>query len=129
MKVRWLLGSGRRFGGCCGGHGDKRKPPGPGGPGFRPGFGPGMGGGPMMLLMNPQVQKELGLTEEQLRKTSRSWSQLDGTVAREVPRPGDLPPEERRQRMATLMEEARAQAEEALKPVVDGRAVKAAAAD
>lgn len=123
MKVRWLLALGVVLA-VVGLGTAQAQPPGPGGPGFRPGFGPGMGGGPVMLLMNPQVQKELGLTEEQIGKLREVGRSLMEQSRERFQGLRDLSPEERRQRMAALMEEARAQAEEALKPVLTAEQLK-----
>lgn len=83
--------------------------PGPGGPGGRRGMGPGMGFGPGMgggfgLLMIPDVQKELGITEQQMQQIQQLMMQQREQMQVLMQQMRDATPEQRQQLMQQAMQ-------------------------
>ncbi|MCS6829270.1 MAG: hypothetical protein RMM08_06810 [Armatimonadota bacterium] len=81
--------------------------PGPGGPGGRRGMGPGMGfgmGGGFGLLMMPEVQKEIGLTEQQMQQIQQLMVQQREQMQTLMPQLRDATPEQRQQLMQQAMQ-------------------------
>ncbi len=84
-------------------------PGGPGGPGGRRGMGPGMGfgmgfgmGGGFGLLMMPEVQKEIGLTEQQMQQIQQLMMEQREQMQALMQQMRDATPEQRQK----LMEQA-----------------------
>ncbi len=72
----------------------------------RGGFGMGMGGGgAMMVLRNPDVHKELKLSEEQVGKLTALAEELQGSMQDRFQGLQDLSPEERRDAMMKMQKE------------------------
>ena len=124
MRVRWMMVMVLAVGMCLTATVLAQPPAGqrPGQfPGQFPGFGFGFGGGfggLLGLLRNEQVQRELGITAEQRAKLEEVGRQLMEQGRQQFQGMRDLSPEERRQRMAQVMEETRARVEEAVKPIL-----------
>jgi Spy/CpxP family protein refolding chaperone len=83
--------------------------PGPGGPGGRRGMGPGMGfgfgmGGGFGLLMMPEVQKELNITEQQMQQIGQLMAQQREQMQALMQQMRDATPEQRQQLMQQAMQ-------------------------
>jgi len=82
--------------------------PSPGGPGGRRGMGPGMGFGFGMgsgfgLLMMPEVQREIGLTQQQLQQIQQLMMQQREQMREMMQQMGAATPEQRQQLMQQAM--------------------------
>lgn len=83
--------------------------PGPGGPGGRRGMGPGMFpgfgmGGGFGLLMMPEVQKELGITEQQRQQIGQLMMEQREQMQALMQQMRDATPEQRQQLMQQAMQ-------------------------
>lgn len=81
----------------------------------RGGFGRGGMGGPLMLLQNPGVQKELNLTDEQKDKIKEAAQPVQEKMRSAFQGLQDLSPDERRTKMQELQKEMTAASTEAMK--------------
>ncbi|MCS7237646.1 MAG: hypothetical protein NZ899_05170 [Thermoguttaceae bacterium] len=127
MKPRWIVGLALVVS-LLGAAAALAQPPGPGPGRFGPpGMGAGgfgFGGGLLGLLRLEQVQKELGITEEQRNKLQEVGRQLMEEGRGRFQGLRDLPEDQRRARFAELMEQSRQRVEEAVKQVLSEQQVK-----
>lgn len=125
MKVRWVAAVALAVTFLAAGSA-LAQPPGPGrfgGPGMGPG-GFGFGAGLLGLLRSEQVQKELGITEEQRTKLQDVGRQLMEEGRGRFQELRDLPEDQRRARFAEMMEQSRQRLEQAISQVLTEQQLK-----